>query len=219
MRRSASESSWLCTTGRRWSEPLCEDKQLTVQDPCVRISTVDLCEAKQGNQSHLSRHVLPFFFHTITPTSNFYHTIPPLSVNIQFLSVIFPFLLTTWSVSRFYLESWDSNVIQLLLEKQFNSPFLCEMQPESNPIAGSRSIFGSNFICANHQPKVEANCTFEASHLNESGYLGSGLHFLNSSRSNLELVFYESFWVKLPCLCWSTWCAQVTAEFPSLVGR
>ena len=93
-----------------------EDKQLAVQDPCVRISTVDLCEDKQGNQSHLSRHVLPFFFHTITPTSNFYHTIPPLSSNIQFLNVIFPFLLTTWSVSRFHLESWDSNVIQLLLE-------------------------------------------------------------------------------------------------------
>ena len=56
---STSESSSLCTTRRRWSEPLCEDKQLAVQDPCVRKSTVDLCEDKQGNQSHLSRHVLP----------------------------------------------------------------------------------------------------------------------------------------------------------------
>ena len=75
---SASESSWLCTTRRRWSEPLCEDKQLAVQDLSVRISTVDLCEDKQGNQSHLSRHVLPFFFHTITLTSNFFYTIPKL---------------------------------------------------------------------------------------------------------------------------------------------
>ena len=105
---SASESSWLCTTRRRWSEPLCEDKQLAVQDPCVRIS-----RAIRATWAATSS---PFFFHTITPTSNFFYTRPPLSSNIQFLNVIFPFILTTWSVSRFYLENGDSNVIQLLLE-------------------------------------------------------------------------------------------------------
>ena len=126
MWRGASESSWLYCRTTVERAPVCKDKQLAVQDPCVRISTVDLCEDKQGNQSHLSRHVLPFFFHTITltfnffhtitPTSNFFYTIPPLSLNIQFLNVIFPFLLTTWSVSRLRYESST-----LILYKELSS--------------------------------------------------------------------------------------------------